>query len=156
MRRRIIAILTGGLIAATLDIVAAALMYRVQVDVVFKSIAAGWIGRKAALAGGLPEILLGAASHYVIALVAASLYVLAGTRLAVLITRPWLCGPLFGLIVWGVMNFAVVPLSRTGSGPWTVTLLIESLLVHAFVFGLPIALAASRFGRPISAPDQSE
>ena len=141
------ATLAGGLIAGTLDIVAAALMYRAGVDVIFKSIAAGWIGRKAAFAGGLPEILLGAASHYGISLVAAGVYVLAGSRLAVLLARPWLCGPIFGLIVWGVMNWIVVPLSQAGQGKMSVTILVESLLVHAFVFGLPIALAASRFSR---------
>jgi hypothetical protein len=145
-RATIVATLAGGLIAGSLDIVAAALMYRAPLDAVFRSVAAGWLGREAAT-GGWSAMLLGAASHYGISLAAAGAYVLAATRLPLLLARPWLCGPLFGLAVWAVMNWIVVPLSAVEQGKMSVTILIQSLLVHAFVFGLPIALAASRFSR---------
>jgi hypothetical protein len=145
--RRIPAIAAGGLIAGTLDVVAAALMYGVSPDRIFKWVASGWLGRSRAMAGGLPEVLLGVASHYAIALIWAAVYVLAMTRLPILAGRPWLMGPLFGLGVWAIMYGIVVPLSRTDAGNMSVTMTIENVLIHTLVFGLPIALAAVRFSR---------
>jgi hypothetical protein len=57
------------------------------------------------------------------------------------------CGILYGLAVWVVMNFVVLPLSAV---PPRVSLppavLINGLLIHAFGVGLPAALF-SRWAR---------
>jgi hypothetical protein len=52
----------------------------------------------------------------------------------------------FGLAVWAVMRYAVVPLSlvRGGAGSPTLLLLLNQLGIHALGVGLPIALFASR------------
>lgn len=144
------AILGGGLIAATLDLGYAFTawgMKGVAPERILQSVASGWLGT-AAFQGGAVAALLGAVSHYGILLVAASLYWLASDRLTALADKPEWFGPLYGLVIYGVMNYLVVPLSaappRPGMPPWD--LLLGGLLIHAFGVGLPIALA-TRAGR---------
>lgn len=137
----------AAFIAGSLDLVASALMYHVPPDRLLKWIASGWTGREAAFAGGLPTMLLGLASHYAIALAWAVAYAAASVRWPVLRTRPWVCGPVCGLLSLAVMYGVVVPISRADLGNMSVTMLIESVFIHAFVFGLPLALAVARFSR---------
>lgn len=59
------------------------------------------------------------------------------------IARPWLNGTLFGLAMFTVMRFIITPLSAANHNPMPPLVLAESLLVHAFIFGLPVALAAN-------------
>ena len=63
--------------------------------------------------------------------------------------RPFLTGPLFGLVAYGVMNYIVIPLSAAASGGTPpVPVLLNGLLIHAFGVGLPAALfARAAFGR---------
>ena len=65
--------------------------------------------------------------------------------------RPWLSGPLFGLAVFLTMNYVVIPLSAIGRwpGPWTPTTWLV-VAVHLAGVGPPIALAARRWGRPLT------
>lgn len=111
---------------------------------VFQGVAAGLLGRQAAVAGGLPTFFLGLACHFFIAFVVAFLYIEASRRLPRLRERALVFGPLYGLVVWGVMTFVVVPLSAIG---WTGIALQGALIgiaVHMIVVGLPPALAAAR------------
>jgi hypothetical protein len=59
-------------------------------------------------------------------------------------------GLAYGLIAYVIMTFGVVPLSRADFGSWAPPLvnLAASLFIHLFLFGLPIALAASRIADP--------
>jgi hypothetical protein len=51
----------------------------------------------------------------------------------------------FGLGVYAVMNYVVVPLSRIGPRPTPPTpIWVTGVLVHMFLIGVPIAVAASR------------
>lgn len=137
----------AAFIAGSLDLVASALMYQVPPDRLLKWIASGWMGREAAFAGGWPTLLLGLASHYAIALAWAGAYAAASLRWPVLRARPWVWGPLYGLLSLFVMYGVVVPLSEADLGKMSVTMLVESVFIHAFVFGLPLALAVARFSR---------
>ncbi|MDB5471355.1 MAG: hypothetical protein JWR84_2915 [Caulobacter sp.] len=145
--RALPAILWGGLVAGAADIGAAALIWKIPVDVVFRSVARGWLG-KAAKDSGLQGVLIGAASHFFICLVCAVLYVFAARRFPVLTRQPILCGALFGLIIYGVMTYLVVPLSAVGprpSPPVDLTLLL-AILANVMV-GVIIALFAARYAR---------
>jgi hypothetical protein len=109
-------------------------------EVIFQSIAAGALGR-AAFSGGLASALLGVAAHVLISVVAAGVYVLAAGRWTVLLSRPVAGGIVFGAVVYGVMNFVVIPLSAIGFQiPPSLGLAGLSLSIHLFAFGLPIAL----------------
>lgn len=72
-----------------------------------------------------------------------AVYVLASRRLG-LLARQWLpLGMLYGALVFFVMNWVVIPLTRVGRVPaFTRSSLVTSLLVHLLLVGLPAALAA--------------
>jgi uncharacterized membrane protein YagU involved in acid resistance len=88
---------------------------------------------------------LGCALHFLIALVAAAVYVVASRRLPVLIRRPVLSGLLYGVVVYVVMNWVVVPLSAIPRGPFRPGLAATLVVIHMLFVGLPIALATARF-----------
>jgi hypothetical protein len=91
---------------------------------------------------------LGLGLHFFISYMFAAAYVYAAGRVPVLLTRPVLCGLAYGVVAYVVMTFVVVPLSRANfGGPADAWRLAQSLFIHLFLFGLPIALAASRTRR---------
>jgi hypothetical protein len=110
-----------------------------------QSVAAGWFGRDAAFAGGAPTAAAGLGFHYFIAFTITAIFFAAASRLPMLIGRPGLVGPLYGIGVYVVMNWVVIPLSRIKAFPHPATVvLISGLLVHMFLIGLPIAIGARR------------
>lgn len=138
-------ILLGGLVVGVLDITYAITFWWLRSGVapgrIFQSVAAGLLGREAARAGGLRTILLGAALHFFIAFVIVLVYASASRLMPMLIRRPILCGTIYGILVFAVMNYVVVPLSAAGGGGKPpVVWLICSILVHAFLIGVPAAL----------------
>jgi len=139
------AALAAGFVAAVVEmlfVLPIQAMLGASPMVVFQSIASGALG-KAALSGGLATAALGAGVHLLISLVAGGVYVVAADRWPWLLRRPFSGGILFGLAVYVVMNFGVIPLSRIGfSLPKSPELLALSLSIHLFAFGLPIGLVA--------------
>ena len=109
------------------------------------SIASGWLGRSA-FESGMGGAFLGLASHYAIIFIAAAIYLAASKRIAQLRNRPFICGALFGVLVYLFMNFVVLPLS---AAPFKLTYplprLIEGFAVHAAFVGVPIAWAVHRW-----------
>ncbi len=147
----IVAVLVGGGIAATIDILYAFVsnaQFGRSPLWVLQVVASGWTG-SAAFDSGLAGGLLGLASHYAILLVAAALYLLASRRFPILRTQAVACGAVFGVGVYLFMNFAVIPLSAF---PFRLTYpamrLVEGFGSHALFVGIPIALAVRRFTPP--------
>jgi hypothetical protein len=141
-------VLAGGIVAGVLDIAYACGFWLIRAGVkptrILQSVAAGVLGREAAVAGGVATAALGLALHFFIAIVVGIVYYTAARYSAALWQRPWLYGSFYGVAVYGVMQYIVVPLSRAGGGggapnPLWTTL---SILVHAFGIGVPVALAA--------------
>jgi len=80
-------------------------------------------------------------------LLAAAIFVLTSLRFPVLRRLWWLAGPLFGLGIWVVMHYIVVPYSHAGQPipHWPLkTRGTEELVGHLFLVGLPIAGWARR------------
>lgn len=139
-----LAIATGGLIAGTLDLLQACILFGWDIPLV---IAGGLLG-KGAFHGGVGTYVLGVILHFFIALSAASIYYAASVKLGFLKEHPLVCGLFFGGAVQEVMNLAVVPLSALHSrGPYELQDLIQGLLVHMVVVGLPIAYSVRRFAK---------
>jgi hypothetical protein len=144
-----IAVAAGGLAAGVIDRAFACTFWAVTAGVrparIFQSVAAGLLGRQAAVAGGAGTAALGLALHFVIALTVAVVYYLGARHAEALWRRPWTFGSLYGVAVFGVMHYIVVPLSAAGGGriaPFDLLWDGLSLVVHAFGIGLPVALAA--------------
>ncbi|MEO8113249.1 MAG: hypothetical protein ABI655_02630 [Phenylobacterium sp.] len=139
------AILAGGITAATCDFIAAMLIYGLSPERVGKAVARGWFG-KAARDGGADVVAIGVASHYFILIVAAAIFVFASLRFPILRRMAWVTGPVFGICIYVVMHFVVLPLSAVhASGNPPGIQFVEEFLGHMFVIGLPIALWARKF-----------
>ncbi|MBI5942697.1 MAG: hypothetical protein HY859_20030 [Caulobacterales bacterium] len=145
-RKHLLAGIVGGAVAGPLDLLTATAQFGAPLDVICKSVAGGWVGRDAAMAGGAPMVLLGFASDLGISIVAALIYCVVTPARE--IARPWLSGTLFGLAMFTVMRFIITPLSAANHNPMPPLVLAESLLVHAFIFGLPVALVANFVLKP--------
>lgn len=148
------AILYGTLVVGTLDILDALIYFGLRHDVppirIFHSIAAGLLGRDAARAGGLATAFLGGFLHYFIAFSIVTTFVIAGRKFPFLVRRPWLTGPIYGVLVYLFMNLVVLPLSALHSTPDLSPSvgLLNGVLIHIFGIGVPSAL----FARAASTP----
>jgi hypothetical protein len=141
------AIVAGGLIAGTLDILAATILFGLKGAppiTVFQSVASGLLGRSA-YQGGLAAAALGGALHFFIALVAAAVFVAASLALPSLRSQPIRWGAAFGIAMYVAMNGLVVPLSAATPKPqFSIAMVVIGLIIHVILVGLPIALIASR------------
>jgi hypothetical protein len=109
---------------------------------ILQSIAAGVLGR-AAFAGGWRTAALGLALHFFIAFVVVLVFMLAARRVRALSRAPVAFGLLYGLAVYVVMTFVVVPASAAGPGPGpSGAVLMNGVLIHMLGVGLPASLAA--------------
>lgn len=170
------AILIGGLIAGALDILYAFIVYGplapslgiapgVSPIEVLQSVYGGWVGRDTAMAGGVTAAALGACTHFGIALVMAAVYAVLFARPGA--SNPILWGIIYGLILFVVMNYVVVPLSAAADGHFTngadamdriqhavsrtlqfkhPLLLAGTVFTHTVFVGIPIAWASAKFG----------
>ncbi len=138
-------VLAGGLVAGTLDIVYACLFWALKADVparrILQSVAAGLLG-SASFAGGFRTAALGLFLHFFIAITMAAVYYLVARRWPLLWRRPWLSGALYGLLLYFVMNFLVVPFSAAGPGSQDPLWVSLTIVVHVLFVGIPCALFA--------------
>jgi len=141
-------VVVAGLIIAVLrqlDVfVVYGLLLKVPFLVQLQFIASGLLG-PAAFAGGLGSALLGLSLHVVFSLVIAAVFILAATRLPVLRRNLILGGLLYGVGVYFDMNFVVTPLSAAPpSEGITLAVIVEGIIGHALLIGLPLAVIARR------------
>lgn len=176
MPRPVTAILLGGLVAGVLDILYAIvvygpLSYGVPAMRILQSVNAGWVGREASRAGEWTMAMQGLATHFLLAVIMAAVFVVAARAIPALLKRPVVWGIVYGLILYVAMNYVVVPLSAASTGhfassvgevtsrlqesfsaarpepdpqyPW---MLAGTIFTHTIFVGVPIALIAKRFG----------
>jgi hypothetical protein len=145
------AVVVGGGIAATLDIVYACVRQAGNgrsIEWTLQSVASGLLGNDA-FASGSAGAALGLGAHYVILLVAALIYLLASRRLPVLRTHAVVCGAVFGVLVYLFMNFVVLPLSAFPFElAYPLLRLVEGFASHAMFVGIPIAVSVRWLDRP--------
>jgi hypothetical protein len=84
--------------------------------------------------------------------VAAVMYGYVRSRSSYVTRHAWIAGALYGLLIFVVMNFVIVPLSAANASLPQGGLLLGSLCAHVFLVGIPIAFVASR--QPVTAPSQ--
>lgn len=146
----------GGLALATLDGLFATMWWRLSAGVpwtrVFQTVAAGVLGTERSVAGGEPTAWLGLGLHYAMAMGFVVAYTLLAARADALVRRPLASGALYGLLLYGVMNLVVIPLSAIGHLPKfdDVPWVASSIAMHV-VFGLICAFAARQALAGVSA-----
>lgn len=140
-------VLTGGFVAGTFDIVYACVFWAIKRGLsphrILQRVASGWLG-EASMTGGWATAALGLVTHYFIATTMAVTYYLVARRWRALWERPVPFGTAYGLLLYGIMNYVVVPLSAAGPSSKDPLWIGMSIAVHMLLIGLPIALFARR------------
>lgn len=140
-------ILLAGAVAGALDIAYAFAVWWLQdvpPTIILMAIASGLFGT-AAFAGGLPMAALGAALHFTMTTIMAAVFARASTAMPWLARRPVVAGAAYGVGIYIVMNYVVVPLSRAApGGDQPLWLMVSGIVVHMLLVGVPIALITTR------------
>jgi hypothetical protein len=140
-------ILGTGLFVGILDIADALIffgLHGVSSTRILQGIAFGLIGPKA-FTGGMPSVLLGLLLHFLIATTVAAIYLLASRSLP-LSCHQCLYGSLYGISVYIVMNYVVLPLSHLGLRPFPpLAPFINGVAALVLLVGLPIAFIARHY-----------
>lgn len=98
--------------------------------------------------GGAGAAAAGLLTHYAIMTVMVSVFVLAARRIGWLTARPVVAGLAYGLLLYLVMYWGVLPARYPAvfpkTGAWDVG---NALFLHLICVGLPIALITARHAR---------
>jgi uncharacterized membrane protein YagU involved in acid resistance len=143
------AIFSAGLLAGVLDITAAFVTWvpqGVPPVRILQGIASGLLGPQA-FKEGMPTALLGGALHFLIALSVAAVFYAASRKIHFMTRGPILSGLLYGVCVYLVMYWIVMPLSRFHPAQ-TIPRSIIAIATHMICVGLPISLMVRRYSAP--------
>lgn len=140
-------IVFGGLAVGVLDLIDAVtffgLYYAVPPIRIFQAIAAGVYGRDASHQGGWSTAIQGILLHFVIAFLIAAVFYIGTRFLPVLYKHPVVCGLIYGVVCYFVMQLIVIPLSNAPSSRISINpAFFNGIIGHALVVGLPVALIA--------------
>ena len=131
----------AGLVAGTIDIGAACAINQVGPVPILRFIASGLLGTP------LPHepwvYCLGMVLQWLMSIIIAAIFVSAAARIPALLRRWIAAGIAYGVVVYFVMTFVVVPLSRAKSGHVTMTSFAENLAAM-ILFGLIVSYTAQR------------
>jgi uncharacterized membrane protein YagU involved in acid resistance len=143
-RRTFSAILSGGLIAGAIDIGAASLISGRSLGYIMQVIAGGLLA-KATFEGGAGTMVLGFVLQELMGVLIAGVYVVFAKALLPAWTRRWvLSGLAYGVIIFFVMNYVVLPLSAWKSVPHFTAYKFAANMAAMLVFGLIVAFFARR------------
>lgn len=137
------AVLIGGMVAGILDIGAAAAINRTNPTAILRVIASGLLGPRA-LKGGTLTTALGFLLQLAMSIVIAAIYGLASLWLPILVGMWIVTGLTYGVGVFVVMTYVVVPLSAAPSRPPPGVSKITKDLMAMLGFGLIVAYAVHR------------
>ena len=113
-------------------------------DRVFKYIAGAVFGAEAG-SGGKLMIIWGAVFHYMIAFAFTAFLFLIYPKVTRWFKNKYITGLTYGLFIWALMNFAIVPLSKIGQFPPDPTQAAVTELIVTCMVGIPVAWIAHRF-----------
>src|SRR6185503_14261120 len=142
----------GGLAIGILDFIDASTFFPLYYGITFQQVwwgpASGILGREAAREGGWNTAVLGIFLHFVVAMCIAAVYYLFARGIPFLIRHQIVSGLAFGLIANYVMQCVVLPLSARRTSPTGVFSepmgsMLNSIIGHMFLVGLPVALIAA-------------
>src|SRR4051812_3209618 len=112
--RQVWTVILGGLIAGMLDIADAFIFFGmrgIKLLSIGQSIAAGLLGDEA-YSGGIETFVMGLALHFAIAVVMALVFFVAVKLLPLLGRHALIAGAIYGLGLYLVMTYGVLPLSQ--------------------------------------------
>jgi hypothetical protein len=147
----------GGFLAGVGDLTQACvgfgLAFHASPFRILQSIARGYFGTRT-FEMGWTSALLGLATHFFIAFTAAAVFYLASRKIRVMLERPVLCGLLYGLGVFLVMYFVVMPLTPVGWPRMNLANWLTGPIGHPLLVGLPIALCVRKYSPQMNAEER--
>ncbi len=151
MNQKFIQILKAGLIAGTMDILAACILVyartgHTHLTGILKFIASGVFG-KTALDGGGPMIFAGLLFHYLIAGIFAAFFFWIYPRIGIASKNRIATAFVYGIFVWCIMNLVVVPLSHVASRPVTLSNALINTGILILCIGIPVSYIAHAYYR---------
>lgn len=137
-------IVVGGGIAGLLDMTSAYISFGRYMPIGIAGGIVGAAGRHVSVG----QYILGLCIHYFIAFSAAAAYCLASKKLDFLRDHFFVCGIFYGIGFFLFMQLVVLPLSAYHAmGPYQYRGLVQGLLAHMFLIGLPISTSLRMFSR---------
>ncbi len=139
------AIVTTGLVVGVLDILSAFVIWwqrGVTIQRGLQGIASGLLGAKS-YEGEITTAGLGLALHFFVAFVVVSIFYLASRKIPFLTTQPLISGVFYGIGVYIVMYWFVLPTAFSTFRHRLAYELIE-LAIHVCLIGLPTAFIVRR------------
>ena len=139
-------IVTAGLLFGVLDISSAFVIWwqrGVAIRRGLQGIAAGLLGTKS-YEGGLATAGLGLAIHFLVAFVVVSIFYLASRKIRFLTKRPFVSGVFWGIGVYMVMYWIVLPTAFPTFRHRLSNEVLE-LAIHICLIGLPTAFIVRRY-----------
>lgn len=147
-RPRALAVLLTGCVVGVLDGVAAVtnawLRSGITPGRVFRYIASALFGNEAYAPGWVP-VMEGVIIHFLIACIWSLLFFLFYPRITLLRQNKWIVGACYGVLVWLVMTFIVLPLSLVPPLKFSTQGVLTGLAIHMLVIGIPISLLANKW-----------
>jgi hypothetical protein len=160
-------ILLAGFTAGLLDAIAAMTSFMINVPggnplKVWRFVASGALGKESIRKDLVPMAIAGLLFHFLIAFLFTLLFYLFFPKMKLLWRNLVITGLVYGVFVWVVMNFIIVPLSGVPekSKLWTITngqpafqfpanpkQLIIGILIIMFCVGLPISFIIGNYFR---------
>jgi hypothetical protein len=148
--RALQAILFGGLVAGTFDLTSAFITTGLRGgshERMLQSIASGLLGADS-FAGGAATAAVGVLAHFAIAFVWTIVFYLASRKIKFLIDRPVVSGVIYGVLVYLLMYYVIVPLSAAPfQMPHSLDAIARDVFIHIICVGLPIALVVRRYSK---------
>jgi hypothetical protein len=142
------AILTAGVVVGVLDISSAFVIWwqrGVTIQRGLQGIAAGLLGTKS-YEGGMATAGLGFALHFFVAFVVVSIFYLASRKIPFLTKQPLISGVFYGIGVYIVMYWFVLPTAFSTFRHRLSNELIE-VAIHVCLIGLPTAFIVRRYSQ---------
>lgn len=141
-------ILLATFIAGTLDIFCAVVVYALILGKttplkILQSIAAGAVGKQA-YEGGLATAGYGLFLHFFITLLFAIFYFILFLFIAFLKRQRTICGTIYGIFIWLVMNLIVLPTVFPGIMPGDANAILIGMTIVIVAVGIPIAYIIPR------------
>lgn len=140
-------VIKTGLLVGGLDILAALVRQYIKTGKspvgVLKFIASGVFGKTAFTSGDI-MIFVGFVLHFVIAMLFTLFFFWLVRKLPILLTYKVITGIVYGIFIWCVMQFMVLPLSNTTKLPFNIKDAIIAMAILVVCIGLPLAFIAGK------------
>lgn len=140
-------IVKATFITGTLDVLAAFINFYLQTGknptIVLNYIASAVCG-KTAMTGGTPMIVWGLLLHFLIAFLFTVCFAMVYAKLWQLFKNTTLIAIFYGIFIWLVMNFLVVPNTQAAKIPLTLASASLSCAILIICIGLPLSYLFSK------------